>query len=333
MAIHICGWFSVIPYMPVLKVMKEDGRIVCGETWEISSRRCYTLSLFMLQYGIPVPLLVVFYARTWFIVFRSNKKLILSMLDVQDNPKSVTKTDSIWLSPPVNDHQLRKTALKNSIRSTRGGSLPELKSRSKSEAALHLTKPLNAYFSPLSASPAESKKYARKLRVPAQRQRSYSASPLDDLDDRKPRTSSEAWGRRISRYFSVTGGMSLTECQQVTALKQREKQTRRLLVRFTIITSVFIVCMLPNQIQWILMDFFDESFDEMHLVHLVTYANCVINPLLYGHYDRQFRENFCKRISNRTVFEKIENRLNTTTTTASLVSLATPRSDGKSSCL
>ena len=80
LAIHVCGLFSVSPYMPVLKLKDENGRIVCGETWAITSRKSYTLALFLLQYGVPVPLLVVFYAKAWFIVYESNRHLFRSML-------------------------------------------------------------------------------------------------------------------------------------------------------------------------------------------------------------------------------------------------------------
>ena len=95
LAIHVCALFSVIPYMPVLQVMDYKGQIVCGETWEMTSRKSYTLSLFLLQYGVPVPLLVVFYSKTWFIVFKSNKTIIMSILHSSINTIMHTSTKSV----------------------------------------------------------------------------------------------------------------------------------------------------------------------------------------------------------------------------------------------
>ena len=63
--------------------------------------------------------------------------------------------------------------------------------------------------------------------------------------------------------------------------------------------AVFVVCTLPHQVLWLLIDFKfsgDEYFSPtiLNVAHLITYANCVINPLLYGHYDKKFRLNILR---------------------------------------
>ena len=234
--IHMCGLSSIVPYIPVLEVYISDGRKVCGERWEIGSRRSYTLFLFLIQYGIPVPLLLIFYAKTWFIVFRSNKRLIESML---------------------------KTAASMSINVFGQGSLLDVSCRKQEDD--------------------------RRFRSRTQRSINRPLLPTRRVPKRK-----RGVCRKISGYFSVTGGLSLRNCQQIIAFKRREKQTRRLLLKFTIITSVFVICMLPNQILWLVIDFREKSdgfFSELtqSAIHLITYANCVINPFLYGNYDKRFR--------------------------------------------
>lgn len=83
---------------------------------------------------------------------------------------------------------------------------------------------------------------------------------------------------------------------QMVADKRRDKEMRQILIRFTIIMSVFAVCMLPNHLLWLLIDFAhggDEFFSRhtRAVIHFVTYANCFINPLIYGRYDKRFVRN------------------------------------------
>ena len=100
---------------------------------------------------------------------------------------------------------------------------------------------------------------------------------------------------------------SLRVCPQLVALQHRTKQTRILLVKFTIITLVFIFCNLPHQVLWLLIDFKhigNEFFSQktLNFAHLVTYTNCVINPLLYGQYNKKFRRNIQRNCQNLKKF-------------------------------
>ena len=111
----------------------------------------------------------------------------------------------------------------------------------------------------------------------------------------------------LKKYFQPSNNKSTNPpriCNaQSIAFKRRIKRNRKILFRFTIITLVFIVCTLPHQVLWLLIDFKykgDEYFshDTMNLAHLITYANCVINPLLYGQYNEKFRRNIRRMYLN-----------------------------------
>ena len=64
------------------------------------SFQTYTMALFLLQYGIPVPLLITYYFKTWFVIYNSTKTVISSMMSrkkkrTKSNDSMVTETTLI----------------------------------------------------------------------------------------------------------------------------------------------------------------------------------------------------------------------------------------------
>ncbi|XP_066930548.1 uncharacterized protein [Clytia hemisphaerica] len=62
---------------------------------------------------------------------------------------------------------------------------------------------------------------------------------------------------------------------------------RELTKKFTVIVLVFIIFALPNQLLWLYIDFAKDgniNFDEgiTNLSYILTFANCVVNPIIYG---------------------------------------------------
>ena len=120
--------------------------------------------------------------------------------------------------------------------------------------------------------------------------------------------------RRISSnlsLISVTKKTLLNEdLLQTKALEKRLRQTQDLLQMFSFVVLIFIVFMLPNQVLWLFIDFKEdgnEFFDPIvyNLAYILTYANCVLNPLVYGRVSRSFKKSFNK------LFEKIGRKLRT----------------------
>ena len=74
---------------------------------------------------------------------------------------------------------------------------------------------------------------------------------------------------------------------QGKALLKRHLQCKKMTKKFTIILLVFLIFSLPNQMLWLYIDFFtdgDVLFDEniINISYILTFTNCVLNPLVYG---------------------------------------------------
>ena len=172
--IHVCGIATVIPY--VVSSTVTGNPLKCKEIWGLTAQRSYMVCLFVLQYGIPVPIMLICYVKAWQVIRQSQE---------------------------------------------------------------------------------------------------YVAS------------------------FSNEGVEFLQRTNRNSAVHRRYIQSRKILIKFTIIVLVFSLCMLPNQILWLIIDFYQkgDEFSEPILSdvsYLITYSNCVINPWLYGNFGNRFRANISR---------------------------------------
>ena len=76
-SIHVISLITVLPYIITADVIKKDNVYKCIETWSETSRRTYTIILFLLQFGIPLPVMIVLYSITWKVIQRQNMKTVL----------------------------------------------------------------------------------------------------------------------------------------------------------------------------------------------------------------------------------------------------------------
>lgn len=73
MVIHVCGLTAVIPYS--VKLTIDDGK--CNEKWEYSwQETAYTISLYMIQYVIPLIIMAIFYSLAWRKLYINNMFII-----------------------------------------------------------------------------------------------------------------------------------------------------------------------------------------------------------------------------------------------------------------
>lgn len=84
-----------------------------------------------------------------------------------------------------------------------------------------------------------------------------------------------------------TKNREFTKSVQGKALFKRHVQCRALTRTFSIIVAIFVTFSLPNQLLWLYIDFFkngDDTFDSqiINISYILTYANCVLNPWIYG---------------------------------------------------
>lgn len=101
--------------------------------------------------------------------------------------------------------------------------------------------------------------------------------------------------RKISQ-FSTNSGSSLRNRQ--SSMQRRKEQNDKTVKMFLVIVMIFLVFMLPNQILWILYDFGNSQGlnDHINLIAFVcrafTYTNSVLNALVYGAWNNNFRRAF-----------------------------------------
>ena len=73
--LHITAVLSVVPYAAVLRLDPE--RSSCEENWSKFSKKCYTVFLFITQYGIPLPLIITLNTFTWLEILAGNNRTIV----------------------------------------------------------------------------------------------------------------------------------------------------------------------------------------------------------------------------------------------------------------
>ena len=76
--INLFSIATVLPYMATLHLSTSDSNTVveCVETWSITARKIYTIILFLIQVGIPLPVMVILYLLSWRIIKMRNTKTI-----------------------------------------------------------------------------------------------------------------------------------------------------------------------------------------------------------------------------------------------------------------
>jgi len=74
---HLFSIGCVIPYAVYSSLTTgEDGVTNCGETWSETSGYVYTIFLFLVQYGVPLPIIISLYLRTWIQIKTQNDIII-----------------------------------------------------------------------------------------------------------------------------------------------------------------------------------------------------------------------------------------------------------------
>ena len=83
-----------------------------------------------------------------------------------------------------------------------------------------------------------------------------------------------------------------------------ETANGRAMKMFIIVVTVFAICMFPNQVVWLWADFGggieNPNYAQISIVcWLFTYANSVVNPIIFGVFSKDFHKGFKK------IFEKL----------------------------
>ncbi|XP_066920426.1 melatonin receptor type 1A-like [Clytia hemisphaerica] len=82
--IHLYSLATVLPYYLTLDLAwSSDIGWSCVERWSVEAGKNYTIFLFLVQIGVPLPVMVALYALSWRIIERRNTKTIKFMDNVQ----------------------------------------------------------------------------------------------------------------------------------------------------------------------------------------------------------------------------------------------------------
>ncbi|XP_057298120.1 neuropeptide Y receptor type 5-like [Hydractinia symbiolongicarpus] len=288
--IHILGAISVYPYVQTLKYTEENGLLNCQEQWDITTSRIYTVVLFVLQYGFPVPIMLVFYGMAWREIKTSNDRVFSSFASNTSSNEASKKSQSksnVYLPEEVETLQAIS---------------PEMPSVVLEENESETSKN-NGGTSPLTEAKKKrdaygSKKSFKRDRSASQRFILSASSTVNSIRSNigSLKSSFDSYTSSIKRYEN--------NCQ-TEALRRRFSQSRDLLKMFSVVVMVFVVFMLPNQVLWLIIDFDsngNEYFNPLvrDIVYILTYANCVLNPWIYGRMNRHFRKDF------KTLFAKLK---------------------------
>ncbi|XP_065654082.1 orexin receptor type 2 [Hydra vulgaris] len=241
LTIHIFGIGTVIPFMVTLRMENHQVPYECKETWSDQSARLYTVALFAMQYVIPVPIMLAFYARAWIIIQKRN---------------------------------------------------------------LAVTKPMTPLFSSREHSEASRKTLSF----------SHDGTHSKCSEKHAPLLPSLRRSSEVIMNYIFPNSMIEPKTLQHRAFERRFRQSRDLLRTFTVVVMVFVIFMLPNQIYWITVTFNKSNNTNRpnpviyNVVYILTYANCVFNPWIYGGLNERFRKDF-KRVILRisSVFSKNHN--------------------------
>lgn len=95
---------------------------------------------------------------------------------------------------------------------------------------------------------------------------------------------------------------SINSSGQVVRLKTRTENVH-IIQTLAVIVILFMACMLPNQIAWMLFDFGGDSYNQLShafwtCAEALIYFHACVNPIVYGTLTRQFRRVYIRVFLN-----------------------------------
>lgn len=92
---------------------------------------------------------------------------------------------------------------------------------------------------------------------------------------------------------------------------QRQKEARRVVRMLVVVTTLFAVCVLPNNLMWLWLDFgngaeYEHFWDLVAVTNIILFANSAANPIAYTLCNENFRDEFRLYLScDREMYKSI----------------------------
>lgn len=102
-----------------------------------------------------------------------------------------------------------------------------------------------------------------------------------------------------------------TSCANRELSKSHQMERKRVVRMLVVVTALFAVCVLPNNIMWLWLDFgnggeYEHFWDVVAVTNIILFANSAANPIAYTICHDNFREEFRHYVScDRNIFKSI----------------------------
>lgn len=278
--IHLTSIASVIPYILTLTYVVYFGTPLCYEAWyDTVYERAYTIVLFMLQYGLPLLLIILLYSALWLKIMKRNNK----MIKVSEEYERKIAWEA---SSKINTRDCNSDNTPSSVtfKTSQGDSMNSEHSsvstgiEAKEETLVNAQPPSYEETVRLIDEQHVQQPYYRRSRASSLRA-SFNAVPIKT-------------GKVIRRIKMLRKPKYISHTAYV-----RHRQTIRTLKMFTTIVVVFAVFALPNQVLWLLIQFSPDIKPPAVVVPVFTFftfLNAMTNCWVYFAFNSSFQKAYKK---------------------------------------
>lgn len=347
---HLVAFLVTIPYSVYLQYKVTPSGVFCYEVWSVPwHMEAYTIILFIIQYALPLCIMIIFYLSTWRKIYVRNKSVIEMSEDYEskmewqeDSHKtSITETICSTLSRKMSKEIVKGNssfmettsstiAKKSSFSIMRSQSWDITNRRCKRERT-----PAMRRASDGSCLKKRKTEESNKEIIPYRRTLLANKNQPSSQNSLQVPSVQETPVRRKQQYSipnSVSISESLCSTDSIRDRKRfnksgyrsqiaymRHRQSIKTLRMFTVVVLVFACFSLPNQVyQWCLIDFPYLSHNVAHIFILLSYVSSIVNCWIYGSYHSCIRRAYlrlilCSCFKKKKKFKKQESFLSVPT--------------------
>lgn len=310
MVIHLLAFILVLPYISHLSYIVIEENAYCYEAWDEEwHQQYYTISLVLLQYVIPLFIMVTFYSLSWWRIYTRNREMIRMSEDYES--KMTWRIEKKKRESMLADHKKNTSESKTCL----------IKSTSKEVATVEQNRPNETKPNDLVLDEVvrrgtierimqfhyESQRESSNNNNNSTKLRSFSLpGSLTRRASRDKRLSSMRFvetQKLIDTRHDSVGSSSIKEMKRFRrseyrsqAAFVRHQQSVKTLKMFTVVVIVFAVFALPNQISWGLQIFDRIPPIVLDIFIVMTYVSSVVNCWIYGGFNKAIRDEYGRKL-------------------------------------
>ena len=303
-AIHILAIIVVIPYSINLKHVMGESEVYCYEEWgDEWHKKVYTISLFIIQYALPLNLMTIFYLLAWRTLYSQNNLMIKMSedyerkMDWESSYPNTPRSDSIVtkLSWNLGDNDsISNTSFMTNTSSMFGNDPSEQEVSSGSDMKI-ISKSVQTMSDETGVNSIRRKRryLHRTDTIDKTLHGKYTKSQTPTMAHQK--FSSVRHSSSIGSLINLRRFNTRTPYSSKTAYV-RHRQSIKILKMFSVVVIVFACFALPNQLIWLLHDFSHLPVILSDIFILFTYVSPMVNCWIYGGFHRGIRKAYIRTI-------------------------------------